>query len=171
MVFVCAGRAHHGDGPQSSARPVERHPQHHQGGPLGGAHLAQVRLLPLPVALGAHGHISQPASQQNQNNMRETSSISCKSRPLPLKDSSISTTGDVTRGAEAFHWSVSTPPPVRGGWLHFPLTQAPPPPSGRHYFSVFVFFKILSSSSFNFFLHFYLFIIFFSLVFFVLEKS
>lgn len=42
VVSVSAGRANDGDGPQGPACPVERHPQHHQGGPLGGAHLAQV---------------------------------------------------------------------------------------------------------------------------------
>lgn len=37
-----AGRAHHGDGPQSPPLPVGLHPEHHQRGTLGGPHLSQV---------------------------------------------------------------------------------------------------------------------------------
>lgn len=42
VPFV-AGRADHGDGPQSPSLPVGLHPEHHQRGALGGPDVSQVR--------------------------------------------------------------------------------------------------------------------------------
>lgn len=42
-VLLVTGRTHHRHGPQSPPRPLELHPQRHQGGTLHRPHLAQVR--------------------------------------------------------------------------------------------------------------------------------
>lgn len=61
VPFV-AGRADHGDGPQSPALPVGLHPEHHQRGALGRSDLTQVRNGQAGTESSAPGRQTLPSS-------------------------------------------------------------------------------------------------------------
>lgn len=60
VPFV-AGRADHGDGPQSSSLPVGLHPEHHQRGALGRSDVTQVRNNPAGTESSVRGRQTFPS--------------------------------------------------------------------------------------------------------------